>query len=151
MLKLNTRLFERCLDGLDDATAVRRPSGLTNNMALVAAHLVDARYFIARHLGASLGPLFGGALDEVTSIEQVEEFPAVEEIRGAWELASNALAALIPTLGPEELGGEPPVQSPSSDSTLGGWIQFMMLHEMYHIGQLAFLRRLFGLAAMRWS
>ncbi len=151
VLELNTHLVLNCLEGMDDRTATRRVDDRTNNVALIAAHLVGARHFVARHLGADLGSPFGGDLDEVQSIEDVTVFPSLEAIREAWTLASKALLHRLASVEPGELPDMAPVPSPSPDGTFLGWLWFMVDHEAYHVGQLALLRKHFGLPAMRWS
>ena len=42
VLRLNTRLYLNCLDGVDDATAARRAGPGTNGMGFLALHLLDA-------------------------------------------------------------------------------------------------------------
>lgn len=151
VVELNTHLVLNCLEGMDDHTATRRLDDHTNNVALIAAHLVDARHFVARHLGAHLGSPFGGDFDEVQSIEDVEAFPTLGAIREAWDRASQALLDRLNSVGPEDLPDMAPVPSPSSDGTFLGWLWFMVDHEAYHVGQLALLRKHFGLPAMRWT
>ena len=51
ILALNTRLFRNCLAGVDDVSAQRRPGSEANNMTFIAAHLLDARAWMARYLG----------------------------------------------------------------------------------------------------
>ena len=71
ILRLNTRLFRNCLDGLTDAQAAVRPAPGTNNVAFVAAHLADSRFYLLKLLGAERdNPLarhltVGQSLDEV--------------------------------------------------------------------------------------
>ena len=55
-LDMNTRLFLKCLDGVDDTMALERPKEGTNHVAFLALHMLDARYFILRTL-AQLNPL----------------------------------------------------------------------------------------------
>src|SRR5438876_10107106 len=50
-VRLNTRLFRNCLDGVADEQARMRPSACTNSAAYIAAHLVESRYYILTYLG----------------------------------------------------------------------------------------------------
>jgi hypothetical protein len=43
------------------------------------------------------------------------------------------------------------VRFPIGDATVLGLIAFMVQHDSYHIGQLALLRKHYGLPAMRYS
>src|SRR5512135_2317869 len=53
ILRLNTRLFVNCLDGMTDDGAAVRPSASTNSAAFVAAHVAEARFFLLNMLGAA--------------------------------------------------------------------------------------------------
>jgi len=70
-LRLNTRLFLNCLDGLDDAVGASRPNERTNSIAFIAAHLVDARHLVARVIKLDVSPPYGGVLESARSIEGV--------------------------------------------------------------------------------
>ena len=50
-LALQSKLFLNCLDGVTDDAAAVRAGGTTNNMAFLAAHLVDSRHWLARVVG----------------------------------------------------------------------------------------------------
>jgi uncharacterized damage-inducible protein DinB len=149
ILKLNTRLFLNCLDGVDDETAQRRPGDRVNNMTFIALHLVDARCYLARNVGLEHESPYKH-LEDVASIDEMEEFPALAELRAAWSDVSERLAARLPALSDAVLGSESAQQFPVDDGTVLGGIAFLLEHESFHIGQLALLRKHFGLGAMSY-
>ena len=150
-LLLNTRLFENCLDGVDDATACRRPNEHTNHMAFLACHLVDGRYFLAKLLGSVAVCPFAAQLQGVRSVEQLREVPSLADVRAAWAVSTAILSEHFGELGEDELRQSTPQEFPIEDRTVLGAVAFLLQHEAFHIGQLAFLRKLFGLGAMRYS
>ncbi|MBK8006832.1 MAG: DinB family protein [Gemmatimonadetes bacterium] len=91
--RLNGRLFHHCLDGLSDEAAQERPGPQVNNIAFVAAHLVDSRHYMLALLGdARANPLpapEGGFND----ISKVTRYPTLAEVRAAWDAAGQALEA----------------------------------------------------------
>ena len=56
VLRLNTRLFLNCMEGVDDAVAARRPGPETNGMGFLALHLLDARYYAFAHSNDNITP-----------------------------------------------------------------------------------------------
>lgn len=150
ILKLNTRLFLKCLDGVDDETAQRRPGGAVNNMTFVALHLADARCYLARYVGLDDENPFKH-LEDVASIDEMKEFPAVAELRAVWRDVSDRLAERLSVLPSAEVDCESSQQFPVDDGTMLGGIAFLLQHESFHIGQLALLRRYFGLGPMSYQ
>ena len=150
MLRLNTKLFRNCLDGLSDEAARVRPSSSTNNAAFVAAHLVDSRFYLLKALGAERANPLSGYLEGVRRIEDMTRWPTLDEIQSAWTDASRALRARLDALEAPELDG------PSGARFPGNWsmreaLMFMVQHDAYHVGQLSLLRSHAGLPAMSYE
>ena len=152
-LSLNTRLFLTSLEGVDDAVARRRPGEKTNNnnMVFIALHLVDARSFLARYVGLDFQHPFKD-LEDVASIEEMEErFPDIDEVRDVWRELSGRLAARFVDLTDKELLAPSEQDFPVDDGSVLGGIAFLLGHEAFHVGQLAFLRKYFGLEPMAYD
>ena len=149
-LNLNTRLFLATFDGVDDAIAIRRPNDQTNHMAMIACHVLDARYFLASNTGCESEKPFKEVLD-AERFEDIVKFPTVNEITDAWNDISRILAESLPKLDHGELAKDSTQPFPVEDGSVLGSITFLLEHESYHIGQLGLLRRFFGLPAMKYS
>ncbi len=83
MLLLDTRLFENCLDGVDDELASKRLTSNTNHMGFVVCHVVDSRYFLARLLGSDAECPFKAQLDDVRCVEDMRKVPTLADLRHA--------------------------------------------------------------------
>ena len=151
LLVLNTRLFLNCLDGLDDETAQRRIDDRTNSAAFLGAHLVDSRFFFARTLGGEVESPFAAALDSARTIDEVVALPLVADVRREWQRSMELLQERLAALTDSELAARAPVEFPVPDPSVLGMIAFMVQHDSYHIGQLALLRKYYGLPAMRYG
>ncbi|MFN2564361.1 MAG: DinB family protein [Gemmatimonadaceae bacterium] len=148
-LGLHSRLFLKCLDGVSEAAAAVRPGG-TNNMAFIAAHLVDARHWLARLVGLAVENPFAQRLADARTIDDLKDCPSVAESRVAWSALARPLEAHIGTLEAPVLDSLSPTRFPVSDKSVLGAIAFLVHHEAYHIGQLAVLRRYTGSPAMSY-
>ena len=152
ILRLNTKLFRNCLDGITDEQAAMRPSASTNSAAFVAAHLTEARFYLLGLLGAEQPSPLAAYLDGARGINDVKQFPPVAEIQRAWTIASHALRDRLDTMTTAELDAPIacPFPLPISDQTGLSLLTFFVQHDSYHIGQLALLRKHAGLPAMQY-
>jgi len=149
-LRLNTLLFGRCLEDVDDTTARTRPNEKTNNPVFVALHLVHARCWLAQRIGIRVDDPFTH-LRDVNRVEDLTDPPTLETLRDLWAEVSPALAAKFGQLGDPDLMRPSPGTLPGVQPTLLGDLAFLLMHEAYHIGQLGLLRRYFGLGPMTYG
>ncbi len=151
ILTLNARLFRNSLADVDDASAQNRPAPEANNMTFIAVHLLDARAWLVRYLGLQYRHPFEDELASVTSINDVERFPALESILAAWDEVSRYLSERLRSLTGEEIERESEQEFPIGDRSVLGAIAFLLQHESFHIGQLALIRRILGFSAMSYA
>jgi len=150
-LNLNTRLFLSAVDGVDETTSLSRPNANTNHIAFIGCHLIESRHYLASCAGCETKSPFR-ELENARTIEDVKNFPSVEEIRAAWAQISEVLTDRLPRLSEADLKREMERSFPIEDGkSLLGCLTFMLEHEAFHIGQIALLRRYFGLRAMKYS
>jgi uncharacterized damage-inducible protein DinB len=152
ILRLNTRLYRNCLANLSDQDARERPAGKgpTNSAAFVAAHLVDSRHYLLGLLGKDSPSPLKGADGGFNDISKVSSYPALSEIRTAWNAAGDALDRQLNAATAAQLD-TPFKDFPVETPTLLGVLAFMVQHESYHLGQLGLLRKHAGLEAMAYS
>lgn len=153
VLKLNTRLFLNCLDGVSNDMAWTRPNERTNSIGFIALHLVDARYYIADYLDIDLLNPYKEVFANVKRIEDLhrDQYPDIEELRTQWVTVAEALNQELPHVKKGQLQAESPFQFPVEDRSVYGGLQFLIQHESYHIGQMALLRKYAGLPAMKYT
>ncbi len=150
---LHTRLFNNVLEQIGDVHAVRRASDSVNHMVWIAGHLTHARngmHFIKGHEKSEFYPeLF----DRGALLETALEYPSIREIKEKWNTISEQLSKGLENLSDVELQSEAPFKTPiySIDSSMLGFLSFLMSHEAYHIGQLGILRKYVGEPAMHYN
>lgn len=148
LVRLNTLLFQRCLDGIDDETAKTRINDRINNVAFIASHVLDARYFLANFVGLEVTNPFKEVLAGLSSIEEFTDFPVVLETLAAWKEISPVLTERLRVMTPADFEKPSPQDFPIDDGTILGGIAFLVNHESYHLGQLGLLRKYFNLNAL---
>ncbi|MEZ0336209.1 MAG: DinB family protein [Gemmatimonadales bacterium] len=151
VLELNTDLLLNCLEGLTDGEAQRRLAAGGNSVVFLAAHLADSRHFLAARLDRPLDNPLGSFLGKARGIDDIETWPTLAEVRGAWLAVSEHLLAVLDVVSAEELSTPNAHRFQISDTSRLGMIAFLTQHDSYHVGQLAFLRRQLGKSAMPYT
>lgn len=150
LFRLNTNLFRNTLANLDEVDGTARPNEHTNSAGFIGGHLVETRAWMGRYLGLATAAPFGGVLEHAASLEQVTELPTLAAIRSEWDKVSTAVTASLDGLTEKQLAGPGSQKFPGVAPTLLGGIAFLLQHESYHIGQLAYLRKYLGLPPMSY-
>jgi uncharacterized damage-inducible protein DinB len=153
ILRLNTKLYANCLDGLGDEAACVRPSGKggMNSAAFIAAHLVDSRYWMLGLLGGKQASPLKGCEGGFNNINQVTSYPSLSEIQTAWNTVGETLDRQLNATTSAQLEAKHDLGFTMGDNSLLGILTFMAQHESYHLGQLGLLRKHAGLEAMAYS
>jgi uncharacterized damage-inducible protein DinB len=148
---LNTDLLLNCLDGVSQSEAQRRLDGGGNSIIFLAAHLTDTRHFLLGRLGHPLVNPLSRYLADAESIEDIGEWPALDEVRRAWLAVSGPMHEVLDGLDHEALGKPGAHRFPIPDTTPLGMLAFLAQHDSYHVGQAAFIRRQLGKPAMTYT
>ena len=150
ILRLNTRLFRNCLDGLADEQAIVRPSATTNSAAFIAGHLADSRYYLLKAIGEARPSPLAPYLEKARGIDDVKQCPPLAVSQAAWTEVSHAIRDRMEALTAADLDSSFAANFPGQHTVLGV-LTFLVQHDSYHIGQLALLRKYADLPAMRYS
>lgn len=149
--RLNTGLLRNALVGVDDASARRKLHPDINPVAFLVIHLLDARFAMARMIGAPAENPHQAAWDAAPSFDALPGVPPLAELLALWHGVSTALAERWPRITAADLAIPAPHPFPVADPSRLGGLAFLLQHESYHLGQLGLLRRMLGLPAMVWT
>jgi len=151
LLRLNTHLLLNCFDRVTDDQAAERVVPQVNSMAFLVAHLIDTRHELLSILGGSRENPVRTHLANARGIDDVVDLPALPELLRAWREVAAAIEERLATLDDVMLDAPSGRRFPGGDPSTLGALAFLVQHDSYHIGQLAMLRRVHGLPAMRYS
>ncbi len=143
--KLTSQLFDSVLEGIDDHTAGIRLNDKTNHILFIAGHIVSSRYGSANLLGLGAASPFNGICNRGATLQEPSKYPPLPEMLQEWHSISDRLFELLEITDDNKLLEPLPVGFPTVDTTIRGGLHFLAGHEMFHIGQLIFLRKSFGL------
>jgi uncharacterized damage-inducible protein DinB len=151
VFELNTDLLLNCLEGLSQPEAQRRLDGGGNSIIFLAAHLADTRHFLLGRLGHPLSNPLSRYLADARSIEDIGEWPTLDEVRRAWLAVSARLGEALDGLDATTIQQPGAHRFPVPDPTPLGMLAFLAQHDSYHVGQAAFIRRQLGKSAMTYT
>jgi uncharacterized damage-inducible protein DinB len=151
ILRLNTRLVLNCFDGMDEEQARIRAAERTNHAAFLFAHLIDTRHFVLRMIGGNAENPVAATLDGARGIDEVRSLPSLRSLSVSWSEISAMLDERFRALDGSILDAPSPQGFPIDDATVLGALAFLVQHDSYHVGQIAMLRRVAGLPAMRYG
>jgi len=150
ILDLNTDLLLNTLDGVKEGEGRTRLPGGGNSLVFLAAHLTDTRHFLADRIGQPLANPVALYLADARTIDDIVEWPSLDEVRDAWCAVSAHVRTALAGMSAAELARPNTDRFPLFDGTRLGMIAFLVQHDSYHVGQMAFLRRQLGMTAMTY-
>ena len=146
MLKFNDDLFYKRIASLSKEEVHAQMNDELAPIIWNAGHLLNVRLGLLKQFGEQEGydwqPLFREKYDPAKT------YPTVMEIWEAWKKCSQELFQKIEAATEEELTREIKVNLPHSDSTIRGHIIFVLYHECWHYGQIAYMRRFQGMEGL---
>lgn len=137
-------LIQRILAGFDGEDWRARPNGMNHALWLLGHLLMERK---------TLGQILGGdfELDERdklfspgTDPDDVEQGIDGGDVLAAWKETHERFVKHLEGLDATSLAEEIDFQPPMGPSTRLGALQFLLLHENYHVGQLGALRKMLG-------
>lgn len=141
----NSSFLKKGLAGLDDSDWCARPNDHSNSIQWIVGHLVWSRAMVLARLGDKWTlpwmPLYARGSKCVDS----PDAPSPSGLLEAWDESSARLKAAMENATEELLNAPAPQPGPpSADGKLTGVINFMALHETYHVGQASYIRSFLG-------
>jgi hypothetical protein len=143
IFKTNTDLFRRAIQGIPPDRLLDRPGDDSNHLLWIAGHVVVHRAMVLRILGQEWTAPWEGLFVRGAKLAAPGEYPPIEEIVEAWDEVSPRLSSSPASASPESLA-EPVSKGITLDGKTSGKIAFLSLHETYHVGQMAYLRKWLG-------
>jgi len=144
---LHTRLFNNVLQNIEEEESYKSFNN-SNNVKWLAGHLVASRFMFSNFSGLTDDgnfKMFGKGFDSSLN------YPTLENIKSKWNEIAEPISKGLKNLSPEELKSKGLFQTPIGDDNLKNFIDFVLHHEAYHIGQIGFLRKQLGKESMKHS
>jgi hypothetical protein len=147
MFTINETLITKAMDGLTDNQLWQRPTDNNNPMLWLVGHLVRSRARLLTSLGDSFDTGWGDAFARGSAVEDRSTYVSRDEIL---RMMTTVNARLYPKM--ESLGGEDASRPATGPvpliKTVADLATFLVAHESYHVGQLAYIRKALGLPGL---
>ncbi len=142
--RFNSDFLTRTVADLKPEEWFKHPGETTNHIAWIVGHLAYCRGRIMHFIGTEWSQ---SVLDNFARGKKRMEdsaYPAPELLLASWSESGRALASALENV-PESLLMEAAAQGPpSTNGKISGMVDFMAIHETYHIGQASYLRSWLG-------
>jgi uncharacterized damage-inducible protein DinB len=140
---LNDDLVLQALDGLTQEELWRAPTDHNNALLWVAGHVVQTRATILQILGEAVDTGWGNLFDRGAKVGDPKLYPSGKEIEGMMRRLASRLQAALASASEDWLNQPASLGIPGFE-TLGDELAFWALHDSYHVGQMAYIRKGLG-------
>jgi DinB superfamily len=142
---LNSSFLKQGLAGLSDPDWLTRPNGHCNHILWIVGHLAYSRSMVLARLGNHWSKPWMHLYARGAKCAESPEAPTPVDMMAAWDESCTRLNAALEAASDELLDMPAPKPGPpSADGLLCGTVNFMALHETYHVGQAAYVRSWLG-------
>ena len=132
----------QALEGLTDEELWRPLTTSNNPLLWVAGHIVQSRAMVLQMLGEQAETGWGSLFDRGAKIGNPKEYPSGPEVARVMREISPRLHTAL-AFQDEQLSRPASLQIPGL-TTLTDELAFFALHDAYHVGQLAYVRKGLG-------
>ena len=145
ILATNDALVERSFQDVPDADLWKRPTTHSNPMLWIFGHMVNTRAGLLRLLGGEADLGWGDVFNRGAELTDASGYPARERITAVSHEVNAKLYGALAALSDADLAKPATRPFTPAVKTLGDQISFLTMHDTYHVGQLAYVRKALGL------
>lgn len=139
----NTGMLDRVAGGLSAEKWLCAPTDDCNPPLWVLCHIIWTRSRLLSRLGVTWQRPWFDQFSRGSARPAAGDYPAFDEVLSAWQESGPTVAAALESASPDALAQ--PANPPSLDGTFAGMVDFLAVHETYHVGQISYACRWLGL------
>ena len=142
--RFNSDFLTKMVSDLAPEEWLRRPDEKLNHIAWIVGHVIWARKAVLGRLGTEWSQPWLSSFARGVKCNDVATFPSPDTLMEGWREVSGVLATALDGAS-EEVLSQPSAQGPpSADGKISGVVDFLAIHETYHVGQASYLRSWMG-------
>jgi uncharacterized damage-inducible protein DinB len=142
--RLNSRFLNQGVSDLTPEEWFKRPDEKLNHIAWIVGHMTFSRSRILHYIGTEWTEPGLEIFNRGSKLLEDSAYPTPEWLLNTWSEAGHAMATAFELLT-DDLLSQPATQGPpSTDGKISGIVNFMAVHETYHLGQASYLRAWLG-------
>jgi uncharacterized damage-inducible protein DinB len=142
--RFNSDFLIKIVQDLAPEDWLKAPALNLNHISWIVGHLLWSRSRLMAHLGVEWTRPWVNLFARSVPLGEEASYPPAAELLSSWHDASTTLAIALETVSEEALAQPAPAGPPSPDGKIGGLVNFLAIHETYHIGQASYLRAWLG-------
>jgi uncharacterized protein YndB with AHSA1/START domain/uncharacterized damage-inducible protein DinB len=144
IFSVNDSLASRTFEKVADEDLWRRPTERSNPMLWIFGHMVNTRAQMLKMFGEPFDTGWGDVFDRGASLGDAVRYPTRETVQAVSRNVNSQLYAKLGALTDAELA-KPATRAPTpAVKTIADQIAFLVMHDTYHVGQLAYVRKALG-------
>lgn len=142
--RFNSDFLTKTVADLSPEEWLRRPDEKLNHIAWIVGHMAYCRgrlmHFIGTEWSQPLLESFGRGKPRMED----SAYPAPQSLLASWSESGRALATALEIVSEDLLAQTATQGPPSTNGKISGIVDFMAIHETYHLGQASYLRSWLG-------
>jgi uncharacterized damage-inducible protein DinB len=142
--RFNSDFLTRMVDDLSPEEWLRRPDEKLNHIAWIVGHVIWARKAVLTRLGTEWSQPWLSSFARGVKCNDVAAFPPPGTLKNSWIEISGVLATALDGASEDVLSTPSTQGPPSADGKISGVVNFLAIHETYHVGQASYLRGWLG-------
>lgn len=142
--RFNSGFLVKMVSDLSPDEWLRRPDGTCNHVAWIVGHVVWTRKALLKRLGVEWSRPWLDSFSRGSKCDDGAAGPSSEELLDAWREVSTVLDTALDAVTEETLAQPATSGPPSHNGKISGVVDFLAVHETYHIGQASYLRGWLG-------
>jgi uncharacterized damage-inducible protein DinB len=136
--RFNSRFLKQTVSDLSPEEWFKRPGDTTNHITWIVGHMALCRSRVLPFIGAGWTQPALEIFGRGAKLHEDSAYPSPESLLSLWSEAGHAMAAAFESV-PEDLLAQPATKGPPSlDGKVSGIVNFMAIHETYHLGQASY-------------
>ncbi|SPE18015.1 hypothetical protein SBA5_1200009 [Candidatus Sulfotelmatomonas gaucii] len=142
--RFNSGFLTKMVGDLSQEEWLRRPGDNGNHIAWIVGHVVWTRKYLLDRIGTQWSLPWLDLFARGLKCADAAAFPSRERLLDGWRDVSGVLDGALDSVS-EDVLTQPSVKGPpSADGKVSGIVNFLAVHETYHIGQASYLRSWMG-------
>ena len=142
--RFNSDFLTKMVSDLSPEEWLRRPDEKLNHIAWIVGHVIWARKAVLTRLGTEWSQPWLSSFARGVKCNDVAAFPPPDTLMDNWIEVSGVLATALDGASEDVLSTPSTQGPPSADGKISGVVNFLAIHETYHVGQASYLRSWLG-------
>ena len=145
------------LENISDEDGKKTIGENTNSIEWLAGHLITGRYRNLMRIGVNIEPYKymdkfinqSAPPPNAIAFSKDIKYPTLTECRAQWEIYTDLFLKGLEKVDEKILNTEMNFRVPTGGNTIEDALNFIVMHESFHIGQISIMRKTLGLPSMQ--